>query len=285
MACKDIIVNIGNFNPLNTYTVVAKLVASVVDMPVIPAYTKVAEGPTVVFSSLPDGEYEVGITMVCAEGGTSRTIWQRAGTPSCIVPQAYVINTITSNSANMAWTAEAALTFQQRLDKAGEFAATSAAATHALSGLTAGRVYEAELRKKCGTYAFSQVLLKHFATTVIVPTFRVDVIEKICDGNAFKGYRLRFSITGGLLTPGTYQVKYTTLGGTITTVRSVVTTVGMTIYQVMLLLSDIFEVTGMITGTDYGAFDIISKEPKTLPGVPANCQDINMVTGYSVTLA
>jgi len=285
MACKDIIVNIGNFNPLNTYTVVAKLVASVVDMPVIPAYTKVAEGPTVVFSTLPDGEYEVGITMVCAEGGTSRTIWQRAGTPSCIVPQAYAINTITSNSANMAWTAEAALTFQQRLDKAGEFAATSAAATHALSGLTAGRVYEAELRKKCGTYAFSQVLLKHFATTVIVPTFRVDVIEKICDGNAFKGYRLRFSITGGLLAPGTYQIKYTTLGGTITTVRSVVTTVGMTIYQVMLLLSDIFEVTGMITGANYGAFDIISKEPKTLPGVPANCQDIDMITGYSVTLA
>jgi len=184
----------------------------------------------------------------------------------------------------MVWTGEPTFTFQQRVDRTGEFAATSAAATHALSGLTAGRVYEAELRKKCGTYAFSQVLLKHFATTVIVPTFRVDVIEKICDGNAFKGYRLRFSITGGILIPGTYQIKYTTLGGTVTTVRSVVTTVGMTIYQLMLLLSDILEVTGMITGTNYGAFDVISKEPKTLPGVPANCQDIDMITGYSAVL-
>jgi hypothetical protein len=283
--CKDVIVNIGNFNPLNTYTVVAKLVASVVDFPVIPAYTKVATGPTVVFSTLPDGEYEVGITMVCAEGNTtSRTIWQRASTASCIAPQAYVVNAITTVSANMVWTAEAGFTFQQRLDRKGDFAATSAAATHALTGLIAGRVYEAELRKKCGTYAFSEVLLKHFATTVIAPTFRVDVIEKICDGNAYKGYRLRFSITGGMAAPATYQIQYTTLGGTVTTIRSVTTTVTMTIYQLMLLLSDTFEVTGIISGVDYGAFDIISHEPKTLPGVPANCQDIDMISGYSVAL-
>jgi len=284
--CKDVIVNIGNYNPANTYTVTAKMVGSVIDNPGLPAYTKVATGPTVIFSTLPDGEYEVGITMGCAEGGTSPIIWQRAATASCIVPQAYVISAITATTANMGWTAEAApISFQQRLDRVGEFAATSAAAVHSLTGLTAGRIYEAELRKKCGTYAYSLILLKHFATSVIVPTFRVDVLEKICDGNTYKGYRLRFSITGGILVPGTYQIKYTTLNGTVTTVRSVTTTAAMTMYQLLLLLSDIFEVSNIIVGTNYGAFDAISKEPKTQPGVPANCQDVNMITGYSVTLA
>lgn len=287
--CKDLIVNIGNFNPANTYTVTAKLVANAADWPVIPAYTKIAVGPSVLFPTLPDGEYEVGVRVACVNedgspAGVSNIIWQRAVTASCIAPQAYAINTITSNSASMVWTAEAAMTFQQRLDGVGDFAATSAGATHALSGLTAGRVYEAELRKKCGTYAFSQALNKNFATSVAVPTFRVDVLEKLCNGDTFEGYRLRFSITGGLLIPGTYRISYTTLGGITSVVSSFVTTAGMTIYQVMLALSQVFDTSKIIVGSNYGAFDIISREPKTLPGVPANCQDINMVTGYTVTL-
>ena len=40
----------------------------------------------------------------------------------------------------------------------------------------------------------------------------------------------------------------------------------------------------LIVGTNYGSFDIISREQKAPSGVSVNCQDINNVTGYSVAI-
>lgn len=282
--CRDIIINISAYDAASTYLVQVRLIDSIAAYPIIPTYTKTATSPTVLFSGLPDGEYEVAIRRTCADGSITPWLWQPVSSTSCAIPEGYSIGSITATGATLNYTAAGTgEAIQYRIDKKG-FWVDGGATSQALTGLTTGKVYEAEIRRKCTIYDFSLPLLKHFATVVATPTFRVDVIEKVCEGNLFIGYRLRFSLTGDIAPASIYRISFTDIFGNTATIREVTTGVSPTVYDTLQALASPFSAINFIVGTDYGCFDIISRELKVPPGMSINCQDVDLVTGYSVAI-
>lgn len=283
-SCRDIIINISGYDPTSTYLVQVRLVDSIAAYPVIPTYTKTATSPTVLFSGLPDAEYEVAIRRTCADGSVTPWLWQTVSSASCAVPVGYSIGSITGTGATLSYTAAGTgEAIQYRLDKKSFFV-DGGASSQVLTGLTTGKVYEAEIRRKCTLYDFSLPLLQHFATVVAVPTFRVDVIEKVCEGSLFIGYRLRFSVTGDIAPASTYRISFTDIFGNSATIKEFTTGATPTVYETLQALASPFSTINFIVGTDYGCFDIISRELKVPPGMTINCQDVDLLTGYSVAI-
>ena len=209
MACKDIIVNIQNYSPSDSYTVIVKRSDNVItDGGVLPSYTQLVISGQVIFKGLPDGDYVAGLQKTCAGGGKSDIIWKEAIGAGCLTPQNVTVGSITGTGATLSFDAESSYSFFVSVDDAAYVPSTSGS-THVLTGLVAGHVYTMNIKKQCKTYEYSAPTRRHFATTVASPTFNVRVIRKLCTGTTFDGYLVRFSITGGLAAVGdNYEISF-----------------------------------------------------------------------------
>lgn len=283
--CKDIIITLVNFNPLDTYTVMIKRADNIInDGTIIPSYTQTATGGQTLFKSLPDGEYVAGVKRTCASGGQSDFVWKDVVGNNCIAPQALAAGGITAVGATITWTNEAAFSFNVYVDN-GFAQAPTAAGTFTMTGLVAGNVYQVAVKKKCKVSEFSAPATVNFATTVASPTFAVRVIRKQCTGTSFDGYILRFSLTGGLAAVGEkYEISFTEFDGTTYLLKSYTVGASDTLASMIQKLAGELAGYNLIVGSDFASFDMLSKEQKTASGVVVNCQDINLLTGYTVAI-
>lgn len=292
--CKDIIVNIKDYNPADVYTVVVRVKGSVATDAILPTYTKTvtgSAGPQVKFTGLPEGDYEVGIRRTCALGGQSNWVWIDVVATGCLAPTGLEIDAdsvsdgITETTADLRWDPDATATFEYKVD-VSEWA-EAGTEDEQLSGLLEGHVYTFFLRKVCGIYTKSLPVSLSFATDISpdVPTFKVRILEKVCNGSEFVGYRLRFSFTGGLATVGEfYRIKFTDYYGNETTVIDREVENGETLEDVMKDIAASFNPVNMIIGSDFAAFDIIAKEQKISTGLSISCQDVDSTTGFAVDI-
>ena len=284
MACKDIIITIANYNPLDTYEVTVKRTDNVIyEQKAAPSYTQTATAQQVVFKSLPDGDYLAGIQRKCAVGGQSDLVWKEVIGSGCNYAQNTLVDTITGTTASLHWTDEPAYTFFPFIDDK-PYAQTSAGLLN-MTGLIAGNVYQAQVKKKCKLSENSPLRSVNFATSVVTPTFAVRVVRKKCRGDAFDGYQVRFSLTGGLAAlTKIYRISFTEYDGTVHILGNYTVGVGDTIEIMTRRIAADFAGTNLIIGTDFGAFDITSIEQKVPSGSLINCQDLNETTGYSVSI-
>lgn len=283
--CKDIIVNIQDFNSADTYIVTIRLKGSVVtDANLLPTYTITATGPQVIFKNLPDGLYEVQITRKCSTGGTSISGWQDTIAVSCESPVNPFIDTITGTTAKANWTGVTGETYEYSLN-GSDWAPTTNYAYHDITGLVAGEVYTIRIRKKCGAFLYSLPVRLNFTATTATPEFNVALLAKLCKGNEFIGYHLRFSFAGGLAAIGqTYRIRYTDFYGTVHTLVEREVIVGDTLAIVANDIANVFNPENFIVGSDFASFETISKEQKAENGMDMNCQEINDISGYATDI-
>lgn len=284
MACKDIIITIASYNPLDIYEIMVKRTDNVIyEQQAAPSYTQIATAQQVVFKSLPDGDYLAGIQRKCAAGGQSDLVWKEVIGSGCVYPQNTLVDTITPTTAKLKWTDEPSYTFLPFVD--GKPYAQTSAGLLDMAALVAGNVYQAQVRKKCKLSENSPLRSVNFATTVAAPTFAVRVVRKKCRGEAFDGYQVRFSLTGGLAAlTKIYRITFTEYDGTTHILGNYVVGVGDTIEKMTRRIAADFAGTNLIIGSDFGAFDITSIEQKVPSGSPVNCQDLNETSGYSVSI-
>lgn len=280
--CKDIVVDIQNYISSDTYTVVLRKVGSIVDsVDLLPTYTAIATGPQVIFKNLPDGLYEVQITRACITGGISKTDWMYAASADCPAPVSPFVDNITGTTAKLNWTGSSGQNYEYSMDGGKTWAATTDHTHHDLTGLTSGRVYIALIRRKCGAFLYSIPVRLPFTATTGSPAFTVQVLDKVCTGNTFEGYKLRFSFAGGLAPVNDiYRIRFTDYLGNTSTLLQRTVTGSDTLTIIMKEIANTFTPENLVIGSNFASFDTVVKELKNDPAIIQNCQDVNSTTGF-----
>lgn len=285
MPCKDIIVNIANYNPADTYTVTIRPLVSKYTYP-NPNYTKVATGPQVLFTSLPSDIYTATVQRNCAAGGISKIVTKEVLSATCSMVTNLVISGVTGTAADADWDADTDIAFfEYNMDEVVWNRVTSN--SESFTGLMAGSVYDLQVRKACTNFEKGQSTRVQFQTDIVGPAFTVRVIEKVCDGHQFMGYRLRFTLADGLASTGDkYTIEYTDYYAQTHLFSETEVLPGDTIDAVVRRIASRFETVKMYidpAGT-FASFDIISLEQKAATGLIASCIDVDLVTGYAASI-
>lgn len=205
--CKNVIVNIENYNPQIIYQVFIRKIGSGIAFASIPSNTKIATGNQVIFENLADEDYEIGIRANCTDG-SSDIKWIDAYDKNCALPKV-VFNTpdieitLPSITAGYEW----------RIDNnPWTKVESNATVDHTLDITTARGDYDGygdarvnsmldfQFRTICA--AGSKSAIQHFYNieTPIADTV-VTLVEVLCEGGKYKGLLLRATMGDESNTP------------------------------------------------------------------------------------
>lgn len=200
MIMKNVMATIGNYNPAFKYTLYLRVKGNNDPFGFNPLFTKVATGASVLFSNVPDNEYEVGIKQTC-NNYTSDIVWADVYDKSCESPKVYIDGTdikiqlpsatcgyewkidennwLSVSSDNTSLRTLAIADMQDEYDEYGSDRPNS--------------ILDIQFRTVCGSDKKSGVThLFYIETRLDVP--KITLIKNICEDGYFKGQILRLTL-------------------------------------------------------------------------------------------
>lgn len=206
-SCKDIYVNIHDYDPTSTYVVNLKFKDSVIGGDLIPGYSITATSSQVVFKGVGDYAYIVCIKRTCPNTGISAEICKDVTAPLCKAPTDVVISGITDTTATVTFTVSGTNTYEYALN---DLIFKPAVSPISLTGLIPGSANVVIIRAICGANKKSLVISTEFTTTTPAVTFVKQEIEKVCKGSVFQYHVIQFTLSGGIAAVGkVYRIKQT----------------------------------------------------------------------------
>jgi hypothetical protein len=289
--CTDIIVTIINYSAADSFEAAVRVKGTLLEFDNVPSsYRQVATSNQIRFTGLPDEMYEVSVRRTCSTGDAILSDWQDINNLACKSPASIAISGITGTSANVAWTASdgssPATGYEYRINKSPDWKTTTVNPI-ALTGLTAGIVYDVELRQSCSLNSKSSNLRKFFATTVGAASMRVDVIQKLCSNGLYDGFRIRISLAGGVAAVGKiYTLKYNDPNAGLQTFATYTVVGGDTIEKVIKGLWANLNVQEIYfdNTTGFGYMDFISREIVDPVTLHPPCNNVALTTLYQCSI-